>query len=218
MKQYLFSALIAAVVAVIVLGVSVGIGLVGDQSGQSLIDQLGAAVGITRLPRSGFVARYLKASTAMTAPSDASGSLTVAGNSYLGPVVLGGNFIAGYGLATTAFTTSTTITPAQFCGGGTLFVSTNALSSTLTFPAATSSYAVCGVTGAVNQANYLYNSSTAAVITLAYGTGVSAKFASVSSTGFSSTTIPAGGIMRFDGQFIDAGYQLFLYQTPYISK
>jgi hypothetical protein len=179
-------------------------------------EQFGATLGITRYLHSGIAARFLKVTTSTTATVAADGSLTVGGTAFLGPAVLGGNFIQGYGLAVTNYTASSTLTPAQFCSGGTLFTFTGTVSSTLTFPAATTTIATCGAgNGAVGQANFVYVSSTVASVTLtiATSTGMNLKVASGTSN---TTVIPNGMIARQDGQIIDAA-NWFVYFTLYKS-
>ena len=137
-------------------------------------DSLGA-LGITRMPNSGMAMRYLTISTtAGTASAGTDGALSVGGTASItgetrAPVVETGSITT-----LTATSTATVLTAAQVCDSNVIQWDTYGVSSTLTFPAATTTVADCLTTNG-DSITLLFDNittSTSAVVTLTAGTGI----------------------------------------------
>lgn len=137
-------------------------------------------------------------------------------NIMLGTSILNNVVLYGAGFSN-IITTSTTLTPAQFCASTDLQVTGTTGTITITVPAATSTFAACnGVVGGMGLQT-IVNDSTNTVL-LAGGTGVTYKYQTlgVGSTTYAiatSTGVSSSSVVSIDGIY-DTSSSLYVLVGP----
>lgn len=124
------------------------------------------------------------------------------------------NLVQGSAGFTQTISTSTTITPAQFCSGTSILVSGTTATITITFPSASTTYATCGATTGSWSDQKIVNNSTNTVAEVA-GTGMTIRNAIISSTTTTqSATLAATSTWDIWGLY-DSSSTVILSQTAY---
>lgn len=154
-----------------------------------------------------------------TAIINSLGNIITLGTSVFNDVIFGA---AGFSTTySTANGTSQNITLAQFCSGTALLVpNTSTTTLTLTYPAATTTFAGCGgVAG--SWSNEIFDNESGSAITFATTTGGSGVTFFVASTTAAAVGVPAwpprllaSTSMIITGQYVDSSH-LNLYITQY---